>query len=380
MSNQKPPEIVRPQRAMPISEKAMKELDLFPSMLEREPSDQDIALIALEHRILRRNNSNSVCAPLMELNYTKDIEPSQDTIVHGVFLHHEGKLTFALTKEGHYKKTVVCSNLLPGVEPLTEYFELHDLLVVLRGRISGRIFFVSEIHSGGIVRESGSSFSGPSDTAIQAICNRIRYDSKQLCDDATHRKGYILTQEAEIRLLYSVVKAKLSAPQCDWIEHNFARMSAPNLNRDEKGHIIRAVSYVLNVNWKPRQLKLLPYDAIKAHLDKRFFGIENVKTRILEVIAQIRRCGTLPRWGILLNGPAGVGKTSIASEIAKALNMQLLTIDMSTTNDPESLVGSSRIYSNAKPGLIAEKILANRDSNCVMLLNELDKASAGKDR
>ena len=62
------------------------------------------------------------------------------------------------------------------------------------------------------------------------------------------------------------------------------------------------------------------------------------------------------------------------------LNLPLVTLDMSTIKDPEGLIGSSRIYGNARPGLVMEKLLEARDSNCVFLLNELDKASGSDNR
>ena len=382
MSNPKQAEVIRPSRPIPfnIDENLIDAFDMLSAPPKKDPSNQDAVLFGVERRIMQEDDPNAACAPLLELNYSKDIDSRQDTTVHGVFVEHEGKLVFAPTNEGRYTKYVTCSNLLPGVEMLIKFFAQYDVIIILRGRTTNHLFFVSEIHSGGIVRENGSTFTRVSNTAIQAICNRIRYDVRQLSDDALYTKGYILSQEAELQLLYSIVKPRLSLQQRDWVDHNLMRITAPHISREEKGHITRAVSYILNVNWKARPIKLPKYDKIKTHLDNQFYGIESVKARILEVIAQIRRSGTLPQWGILLNGPAGVGKTSIALEIAEVLNRRLVTIDLSTTNDPEALVGSSRIYNNAKPGVIVEKLLANRDSNCVMLLNELDKAAGGKDR
>ena len=51
---------------------------------------------------------------------------------------------------------------------------------------------------------------------------------------------------------------------------------------------------------------------------------------------------------------------------------------MSSINDPEQLTGSSRIYANAKPGIIMEAFSAAGESNLVFIINELDKAASGK--
>ena len=102
------------------------------------------------------------------------------------------------------------------------------------------------------------------------------------------------------------------------------------------------------------------------------------RQRIIETIIQINRTHTLPAYGILLIGPAGTGKSQIAYAVAKILKMSWTTLEMSSINDPEQLTGSSRIYANAKPGLIMEAFANAESSNLLFIINELDKASAGK--
>ena len=64
--------------------------------------------------------------------------------------------------------------------------------------------------------------------------------------------------------------------------------------------------------------------------------------------------------------------------MARILKLPWTTLDMSSINDPEQLTGSSRVYANAKPGIIMEAFAAAGDSNLVFIINELDKANAGK--
>ena len=58
--------------------------------------------------------------------------------------------------------------------------------------------------------------------------------------------------------------------------------------------------------------------------------------------------------------------------------MPWTTLDMSSINDPEQLTGSSRVYANAKPGIIMEAFSMAGESNLVFIINELDKAASGK--
>ncbi|MDD6440684.1 MAG: AAA family ATPase, partial [bacterium] len=76
--------------------------------------------------------------------------------------------------------------------------------------------------------------------------------------------------------------------------------------------------------------------------------------------------------------PAGTGKSQIAYAVARILKLPWTTLDMSSINDPEQLTGSSRIYSNAKPGIIMEAFSMAGESNLVFIINELDKAASGK--
>ena len=80
----------------------------------------------------------------------------------------------------------------------------------------------------------------------------------------------------------------------------------------------------------------------------------------------------------MLIGPAGTGKSQIAYAVARILKLPWTTLDMSSINDPEQLTGSSRVYANAKPGIIMEAFSAAGESNLVFIINELDKAASGK--
>jgi ATP-dependent Lon protease len=135
---------------------------------------------------------------------------------------------------------------------------------------------------------------------------------------------------------------------------------------------------MMNIQWKNNYFESIDPKEARRILDEELYGMEKVKQRIIETIIQINRTHTLPAYGLLLVGPAGTGKSQIAYAVARILKLPWTTLDMSSINDPEQLTGSSRIYSNAKPGIIMEAFSMAGESNLVFIINELDKAASGK--
>ena len=163
-----------------------------------------------------------------------------------------------------------------------------------------------------------------------------------------------------------------------WARRNLAVARSHEVSPEERRHAQRALSIMMNVQWKNNYFEAIDPDEARRILDEELYGMERVKQRIIETIIQINRTHTLPAYGLLLVGPAGTGKSQIAYAVARILKLPWTTLDMSSINDPEQLTGSSRIYSNAKPGIIMEAFSAAGESNLVFIINELDKAASGK--
>ena len=163
-----------------------------------------------------------------------------------------------------------------------------------------------------------------------------------------------------------------------WARRNLAVARSTEVTAEERRHAQRALSMMMNIQWKSNYFESIDPVEARRILDEELFGMERVKQRIIETVIQINRTHTLPAYGILLVGPAGTGKSQIAYLVAKILKLPWTTLDMSSINDPEQLTGSSRIYANAKPGIIMEAFSAAGESNLVFIINELDKAASGK--
>ena len=163
-----------------------------------------------------------------------------------------------------------------------------------------------------------------------------------------------------------------------WARRNLSVARSHEVSPEERRHAQRALSIMMNIQWKSNYFEAIDPEEARRILDEELYGMERVKQRIIETIIQINRTHTLPAYGLLLVGPAGTGKSQIAYAVARILKLPWTTLDMSSINDPEQLTGSSRIYANAKPGIIMEAFSAAGESNLVFIINELDKAAAGK--
>ncbi len=163
-----------------------------------------------------------------------------------------------------------------------------------------------------------------------------------------------------------------------WARRNLAVARSHEVSPEERRHAQRALSIMMNVKWRNNYFEAIDPVEARRILDEELYGMEKVKQRIIETVIQINRTHTLPAYGLLLVGPAGTGKSQIAYAVARILKLPWTTLDMSSINDPEQLTGSSRVYSNAKPGIIMEAFSAAGDSNLVFIINELDKATSGK--
>ncbi len=163
-----------------------------------------------------------------------------------------------------------------------------------------------------------------------------------------------------------------------WARRNLAVAKSNEVSPEERRHAQRALSVMMGINWKSNYFSAIdPVEARKI-LDEELYGMEKVKQRVIETIIQINRTHTLPAYGLLIVGPAGTGKSQVAYAVAKILKLAWTTLDMSSINDPEQLTGSSRVYANAKPGIIMEAFSQAGESKLVFIINELDKANEGK--
>ena len=141
-----------------------------------------------------------------------------------------------------------------------------------------------------------------------------------------------------------------------------------------EGAVIRNyLDVCLEMPWKETTKERVSVEAARKVLEKDHYGLEKVKERILETIA-VRQMNPEGKGQILcLVGPPGVGKTSIAISVAKALNRKLARISLGGVRDEADIRGHRKTYIGAMPGRIIEAISRSGSMNPLLLLDEIDK-------
>ena len=130
---------------------------------------------------------------------------------------------------------------------------------------------------------------------------------------------------------------------------------------------------VLELPWNSKTKERIDVEAARKILEKDHFGLEKVKERILETIAVRQMAPEMPPQIICLVGPPGVGKTSIAYSVAKALNRKMARIALGGVHDEADIRGHRKTYVGAMPGRILSAMIQAGSSNPLLLLDEVDK-------
>ena len=141
----------------------------------------------------------------------------------------------------------------------------------------------------------------------------------------------------------------------------------------ESGVIRNYLDVCLEMPWNTETKERVSVDAARKVLEKDHFGLEKVKERILETIA-VRQMNPEGKGQIIcLVGPPGVGKTSIAISVAKALNRKLARLSLGGVRDEADIRGHRKTYIGSMPGRIIEAISRSGSMNPLRLLDEIDK-------
>ncbi|MEG1495554.1 MAG: endopeptidase La [Bacilli bacterium] len=294
-----------------------------------------------------------------------------------------------LTKElDEYTNEVptMSNTLLPTILSLRTLTKVTDIMALtLPGTFSRKVEYIGEMSS--ITRAEMLLDDMKQDLEILKIEQEIENKLTKKLDK--EQKDYILRERIQLikEELGDVIdkdteieelRAHIQSCACSVKAKNrllleLSRYEVMNPNSPEMGTIKNYIDILLSLPWGNYTTDCEDLNIVKSRLDNTHYGLDQVKTRILEYLAVKQNTKGLRSPIICLVGPPGVGKTSLAASIAISLGRNFTKISVGGVSDEAEIVGHRRTYIGSAPGLIIQGMKKAGTNNPVFIIDEIDK-------
>ena len=181
-------------------------------------------------------------------------------------------------------------------------------------------------------------------------------------------------KDEEIQKLYEAAESlKANEEVKNKIKSEIKRYEMLQIASPEVDIIRNYIDTLLKLPWNNYTIDNDDLIDVRKKLDETHSGLDEVKIRIIEYLAVKQMTNSLKGPIICLVGPPGVGKTTLAFSIAKAMNRNFVKISVGGITDEAELIGHRRTYIGANPGRIITSLTKAKSSNPVFLIDEIDK-------
>ena len=178
-------------------------------------------------------------------------------------------------------------------------------------------------------------------------------------------------------LTEAIAKAQMPAEVDSQAKKELRRYERMPEAAGEAGMVRTYLDWLVELPWTVPAEKAIDIAEARRILDEDHFGLEKIKTRIIEYLA-VRKLAPQGKAPILcFAGPPGVGKTSLGQSIARAMGKTFVRVSLGGVHDEAEIRGHRRTYIGALPGNIIQGIKKAGARNCVMMLDEIDKMGRG---
>ncbi len=171
-------------------------------------------------------------------------------------------------------------------------------------------------------------------------------------------------------------KKQVPEPAMKRIQDELDKLSVLESGSPEYAVTRNYLDVITDLPWGHASSDQLDLDHARAVLDRDHEGLDDVKERIIELLAVGTLKGEVAGSILLVVGPPGVGKTSIGRSIAEALGRQFYRFSVGGIRDEAEIKGHRRTYIGALPGKLVQALRETQTANPVIMLDEIDKISA----
>lgn len=186
------------------------------------------------------------------------------------------------------------------------------------------------------------------------------------------------SEQQNIEKLRKKLKEKKGIPDdvIETAEKEMQRLEMTPNSSPNYGIIHSYIEWILDLPWGDYSKDTLDLKRARKILDEDHYGLEKVKTRIVEYLAVLKLKQDMKAPILCFYGPPGVGKTSLGKSIARALNREFERFSLGGIHDEAEIRGHRRTYIGALPGRILRSMKKAGKGNPVMMLDEIDKVGS----